>query len=266
MCTLFLLFNKIHNYPIAIISNRDEMHNRPSSPLQGWNKNLNANGEEIYAPRDDTHGGTWFGFLNKDDFKYAFLTNIRNPDHKETSKTSRGKIIPLFLNFNLSPHFFIAELKKISQEYNFFNLIFGNKDECLYFHSKTGESKLLWNKSQKKEKIFGLSNGKLDSNWPKVQETKKILRQTIQKYDWFLLKQLMRNEKKYPLTDLPHTGVTTELEVFLSSLFIQHEKYGTRSTTFFCLSPITKSAQIFESNYNNLGMETEEREYQLAVR
>ena len=242
------------------------MHDRKSLKIQRWDGNLLSAGIDIYAPRDEVHGGTWFGFLNKEDFKYAFLTNIRDPAHKETDKKSRGKIIPSFLNTNLAPRFFIQELKKMQPDYNLFNLIFGNKDECFYFHSKTGESKLLWNKSQKKEKIFGLSNGKLNSNWPKVQNTmnlfSKLKKMEINDY-WNFFKKEMQNKNKYPLHNLPITGVSPEIEVFLSSLFIQNETYGTRSTLFFCFDPKKQKAHIFEQNYNSLGLETEESVIQI---
>lgn len=69
----------------------------------------------------------------------------------------------------------------------------------------------------------------------------------------------MQNKTKYPLVELPHTGVAPELEVFLSSLFIQHEKYGTRSTLFFCLDNRKQKAHIFEQNYNEQGIATDEK-------
>lgn len=262
MCTLFLLFHKIPNYEVAIVSNRDEMHNRDSTMLQGWNENFTAPGNIIFAPKDNVHGGTWFAFLNKDDFKYAVITNIRDPSRKELDKTSRGEIILKFLNYKLSPRYFISELKKISENYNLFNLVFGNKNEVYYFHSKTKESRILWNSSQKKEQVIGLSNAKVNSNWPKVQNTMKLFSKTKftdQDKDWNFFKKEMQNEKKYPLEQLPFTGVEPKLEIFLSSLFINHDKYGTRSTLFFGFNTMEKKSFIYEQNYGPSGSKSEER-------
>jgi uncharacterized protein with NRDE domain len=263
MCTLFILFNKIPQYPITIISNRDEMQDRPSLSLQGWDKELLNQGKEIFAPRDEAHKGTWFGFLNKEDHKFAALTNIRDPLNKQHNKLSRGKIILDFLNYSHSPKMFIQELKNKHNEYNPFNLIFGNKNECFYFHSKTKQANLIWNRSQKKEKIYGLSNGKINSNWPKVQNTIKNLSQTTlqhPKIAWNYLKQEMQNKQKYSLRDLPITGVSSEIEEFLSSLFIQNEIYGTRSSLFFSFNPFNQSTFLFEQNYHLNGTVTKETE------
>jgi uncharacterized protein with NRDE domain len=256
MCTVFFLFNQLKHYPIVVAANRDEYHNRPALPLQGWERQMQFPGNSIYAPRDEVHKGTWFGFLNEKDKKFAVLTNIRNPTLKETNKISRGNIIPQFLNYSLSPRVYLSILKKQAAEYHLFNLIFGNDQECYYFHSFTGESKLLWNRSQKKEKVYGLSNGKLNSHWPKVQETITYFsKQKITDKDTsrLLLKKHMQDQTKHPLSKLPITGVSPEIEVFLSSLFIQNEAYGTRSTTLFYLNPYTGTHWIEETQYHPNG-------------
>lgn len=258
MCTLFLLVNQIKDVPIAFISNRDEFYNRPTLPLQGFDSSLSKNGNDIYAPLDQAHGGTWFGYQNSIDRKFATLTNIRDPLARKDSIKSRGEIIKNFLQFHSSPRFFIPFLKEVCAEYNGFNLIFGNHTECFYFHSKTKEHKLLWEFSQKKKKIYGLSNGKLDSNWPKVQNTKKKIAayfkndksnsQSIEEH-WNFLKTQMQNQHKYEPSLLPHTGVPEELEVFLSSPFVHSETYGTRSTIFFCMEK--NKTHIFEQSYDS---------------
>ena len=60
MCTLLIRLSPGDDYPLAILSNRDEVYDRPSG---GWE----WRGEEgqIFAPIDIQAGGSWIGFNDK---------------------------------------------------------------------------------------------------------------------------------------------------------------------------------------------------------
>ena len=282
MCTLFVLINKIENIPVSFVLNRDEFHHRKSLPIQFLDKDFNvvdpailsqatntvttASGfGGIVAPKDEVKGGTWFGFLKEKDFKYAALTNIRNPIQREENKESRGLIIKDFLNSALKPKDYLLHLKKTASEYNGFNLVFGNDSQCFHFNSASKSSTLLWDKSQtKKEKIYGISNATLDSHWPKVIYGKKKLSEILAKsfakdpkFLWEIVKPIMQDQTKFSLRDLPMTGISEELEVFLSSRFIVNERYGTRSTLFFLFKK--EHSNFFEMTYDKNGNEIEEK-------
>ncbi|APJ04928.1 NRDE family protein [Silvanigrella aquatica] len=256
MCTLFLIINYMKNIPVILISNRDEVKKRRSSPLQGWNQNFNYYGNSIIAPRDEEQKGTWFACENHYMGKWAILTNIRDPLSIKNGVKSRGEIILNYLNSSLSAKEYLKILNEISPEYNLFNIIFSDSSSIYYFHSKDGEFKILHHYGAHEKKIYGLSNGKIDSNWPKVTFTKNIfdsfLSPSSEKsadFYWNFFKKQMTNPNKYPMSTLPNTGVPAEWEMVLSSLFIQGEKYGTRSTLFFGIEA-NKSRFLYEQNYS----------------
>ncbi len=233
--------NQIKSIPIALISNRDEFRGRMSTEIQGWNLQYSDRGNQIFGPRDEEQKGTWFACENKWKGKWAVLTNIRDlKAHKDNMK-SRGGIITEFLRNSISAKSFLSQLNKTANDYNFFNLIFSDEHEIIFFNSKTLEQKVIFTYGEDKKCIFGLSNGTLDSNWLKVSITKSIFLKYFSEnmqsqesdYYWHYFRKEMMNKNRYELAELPNTGVSQEMEIFLSSLFIDGDKYGTRSTLFF---------------------------------
>jgi uncharacterized protein with NRDE domain len=256
LCTLFLFINQFKNIPIAIVSNRDESRERSSSIIQGWDKKLNSFGNEIISPKDETKKGTWFACQNEMNGKWAILTNIRDPASHNSERKSRGDIILNFLNSGDSASGFLERLKNTAHEYNHFNIIFSDYNFIYYFHSKENEFEILHQNGSNEKKIFGLSNGKIDSNWPKIINTKERFLEFIvnknenhSEFYWNYFKYEMMNDKKYEINLLPKTGVSLEIEVFLSALFIRGEKYGTRSTLFFGIDR-NASTFFYEQTYD----------------
>jgi uncharacterized protein with NRDE domain len=258
LCTLFLFINQIKDIPILIISNRDEYKKRKSNQINGWNRDLQFYANDIIAPRDEHKKGTWFACQNKFNPKWAILTNIRYLKSYKEDLKSRGEIILDFLNSNNSAENYLNRLKKIAHEYNYFNLIFSDGEFIYYYHSKDHESKLLYKTGDNTKKLFGLSNGKLDSNWPKIKNTKKTFltflnhqNNKLKTFDdcWDYFKTEMSNNKTYDIADLPNTGVPPEHEVFLSSLFISSEIYGTNSTLLFGIQS-DSSLHFHEQKYD----------------
>ena len=258
MCTLFLFINQIKDFPIVIISNRDEYKKRKSSNINGWDRDLQFYGNDIIAPRDEYKKGTWFACQNIINPKWAILTNIRHLKSYKEDLKSRGDIILDFLNSSDTAESYLNRLKKIAHEYNYFNLIFSDGECIYYYHSKDHESKLLFKTGDNTKKIFGLSNGKIDSNWPKIKNTKKTFSAFFNNQDnklktfddyWIYFKTEMMSNKTYDISDLPDTGVPPEQEVFLSSLFISSEIYGTNSTLLFGIKP-DSSMQFYEQRYD----------------
>ncbi|KAB8031032.1 NRDE family protein [Fluviispira multicolorata] len=240
MCTLFLLINQMESVPVALISNRDEYRGRLSAEIQGWDLQFLNRGNQLLGPRDDEQKGTWFACENKWHGKWAALTNVRDFKSHKNNMKSRGEIITRFLQSNLSAKEYLSQLIKSASEYNYYNIIFSDADEIIFFNSKTLEQKVVYKFGDNNKYIFALSNGTLDSDWPKISVTKKNFSEYFSQnsakdaeFYWNYFKKEMMNSKKYDSSLLPNTGVSNELEVFLSSLFIDGEKYGTRSTIFF---------------------------------
>ncbi len=96
MCTLFLFINQIKDFPIVIISNRDEYKKRKSSNINGWDRDLQFYSNDIIAPRDEHKKGTWFACQNIINPKWAILTNIRHLKSYKEDLKSRGDISRFF--------------------------------------------------------------------------------------------------------------------------------------------------------------------------
>jgi len=121
-------------------------------------------------------------------------------------------------------------LKKISgqtDQYNGFNLLLGD-DHDLFVFSNRGEKQKL------KAGIYGLSNHLLNSPWPKVARSKKMLKAALNKKGADLEESLfamLADRHVPPDKKLPSTGIGLEWERLLSSIFIESPVYGTRSST-----------------------------------
>ncbi len=271
MCTLFLFVNQIENYPIVLISNRDEYRFRKSSMIEGWNNSYSSFGNEIFGPRDESQKGTWFACQNKLNSKWGIITNIRDMKSYNKDLRSRGEIIPNFLNSNDNCVNFLDKLKNISASYNFFNLLISDSQTVHYYNSKNKTSQLLFHCDTTEKKVFGLSNAEIDSNWPKIIENKnKFKEYLINNYKstlnlcdyWQYFRREMMNTKTFSLDKLPNTGLGPDREVFLSSLFIPGKDYGTTSTIFFAIKS-NFNMQIYEQNYDENANSDQEKNIEL---
>ncbi|MDP1886866.1 NRDE family protein, partial [Polaromonas sp.] len=94
-----------------------------------------------------------------------------------------------------------------------------------------------WQSCALKPGVYGLSNGALDTPWPKTRALKTALRQALdsdrqedlQAGLWSALQDRKRPSDEH----LPRTGVPLALERALSSVFVDFPEhaYGTRSST-----------------------------------
>jgi uncharacterized protein with NRDE domain len=84
--------------------------------------------------------------------------------------------------------------------------------------------------------VYGLSNGMLDTPWPKVQHRVGAFAQLLamdtgqfKRAENYL--RMMEDMTQAPDEYLPQTGVSYEWEKVLSSAFIRTPNYGTRSSS-----------------------------------
>jgi uncharacterized protein with NRDE domain len=86
--------------------------------------------------------------------------------------------------------------------------------------------------------MYGLSNGNLDTAWPKVLRTKaqfaSLLCQGAPEAAYF---EMLSDTTRYPECRLPSTGVSIERESILSAVCIESPDYGTRTSTLVRLYP-----------------------------
>ncbi|WP_220762428.1 MULTISPECIES: NRDE family protein [unclassified Shewanella] len=221
MCILFVALQTHPEFPLIICANRDEFHHRPTQPAHFWPASNKTN--KVLAGKDLEAGGTWLGVNQQG--KIAGLTNIRAPELNQIDMRSRGELVLKALE----PDGIEQEwLTRHSRFYNPFNLLFGDENSLQCFDSR----------SQKLQRLssgfHSISNGALDDIWPKMARGSQAIEQHISNHDdpdIDALLTIMMDNTQAPDTELPTTGISIEWERHLSSIYIRHEEYGTRSTS-----------------------------------
>ncbi|MEK4024712.1 NRDE family protein [Sporosarcina sp. FSL W7-1283] len=221
MCLLAFQLQSHPKYKLILMANRDEAYDRPTAPAEFWQDH-----PDILAGRDLEQMGTWLG-VNKQG-KIAALTNFRDFSLPIKGIQSRGHIVSSYLQSQTPPREFMEQLHANHDEYTGFNVLAGSSEELFYYSNMEQSIRYLTTGT------YGLSNALLDTPWPKVEETKRLLSdytKTADKIDVDILFEMMQRAEGFPLEQLPDTGVGEELESLLSSIFITSEGYGTRCTT-----------------------------------
>jgi uncharacterized protein with NRDE domain len=112
-------------------------------------------------------------------------------------------------------------------DYGPFNLIVGDAGGAWGLSSTDG---VPW---RLEAGVHVVSNGPPAVWWPKARRLHALFSHATENgvpSDAALL-DLLRDTSQPPDTELPHTGVTPELERLLATIFISGEKYGTRAST-----------------------------------
>jgi uncharacterized protein with NRDE domain len=243
MCILFFAINQHPNYPVIICANRDEFHQRPTKAMHWWPKS-NLLAEEVLAGKDLQAGGTWLG-LNKTG-RFSALTNFRQPHLIDKNKQSRGDLVLQALAHQDDE--VTEQLTKNSNNYNGFNLVFGQLNNLICFDSV----------SQKQQRLntgfHSLCNGALDDIWPKMALGQAKLADSIKDHrlDIAQLFKLMKSDQQAKTEHLPETGVPLNWEQLLSSIFIVSPEYGTRTTNIITLDN-EGIISVYDQSYNEQG-------------
>ncbi len=118
MCTIVVLHGVHARHPLAIVSNRDEVRDRPSSPPR-----VLAASPRAIGGLDLTSGGTWIGANEHGVF--AGVTNQRTPEPPDRRKRSRGEVVLRALALSSTSEIATQLGALDARDYNAFNLIFG---------------------------------------------------------------------------------------------------------------------------------------------
>lgn len=216
---------------LTLAANRDEFFRRTSAPLSWWEDRPG-----VLAGRDLEANGTWMGVSR--DGRFAALTNFRAPFAIRALAPSRGKLVADFLSGpRIAPLDFLAQLAGNDAIYNGFNLLIGDwrRRELAYFCNRPGDEQSVPDAPQLVTPgMHGLSNGRLDTVWPKLVNKRSELG-TLLTYESTppldALIDIMRDTRTTDDASLPRTGIPLERERALSAPFIETPEYGTRGTT-----------------------------------
>ncbi len=221
MCLIAFALDRHPRYRLVLMANRDEFLDRETDRAAFWH-----DAPHLLAGRDCQAGGTWLGVTTGG--KVAAVTNYRDPRHQVTNPPSRGLLVADFLrDEEMPPADLHARLQRHGNRYDGFNLVYGTVRELYYFTNRGGSS------GPVAPGIHGLSNHLLDTRWPKLLEAKTRLGRILQQDRLPLDAMFLAMSDPRPFADelLPDTGIGPEFERFLSPIFIQGERYATRSTS-----------------------------------
>jgi uncharacterized protein with NRDE domain len=248
MCLAVFAVNALANWPLVIVANRDEYHERPTATLDVW-----SDRSAILAGRDLRACGTWLG-VNRQG-RIGLLTNVREPGKNNPSAVSRGQIIENYLVGDDTADLYLAGLASEQNLYNGFNLLLFEQEHA-WFMSNRGhldDQQSLFTKLN--GGVFGLSNASLDTSWPKLTRTREAVKNTLLSStspSVDALFDIFADQTRAPDDALPKTGLSLEKEQALSSPFIVDPVYGTRSTSIL-LKDHVGQIQFLERSFTPQG-------------
>lgn len=228
MCLISFAIGASERWPLVIAANRDEFLDRPTLPLARW---CTDGGTEVISGRDLRAGGTWLGLTPGG--RLAMLTNVREAE-RVTGERSRGELVLRWLEGDMDASQFVAGTDPTA--YGAFNLVLGDFQSSSW-HWLSNQPGLDWQARELGPGLYGLSNGAMDTPWPKTVTLKQAMQNALasssekelQASLWAALQDRQRASDLH----LPRTGVPLPLERALSSVFVDFPEhgYGTRSST-----------------------------------
>jgi len=224
---------------LVIAANRDEFHARAAEPAHWWSSG-------VLAGVDSVAGGTWFGVDQAG--RWALVTNYREGVARDPSAPSRGELVTRALSDNTPPLVCAAAIAADGSRYHGFNLLLGQYVNAAYASNRASGAISLG------AGIHGLSNHLLETPWPKVVRSKRLLAAWLASGDDALesLFELLGDRRQAEPSALPSTGVAPEWERLLSSPFIVDPRYGTRCSTVLAIAS-DGYARFVERSFDTAG-------------
>ena len=239
MCLVVFALDPSPGVRLVLAGNRDEAFSRPAAPLAPW-----PDAPGVVAGRDLEAGGTWLGVTR--DGRWGVLTNVRDPLHPRPAARSRGALVADFLTGAAGAADYAGRVAGERGLYGGFNLVVGDRDAVRVVSTRHDEVLDLG------PGVYGLSNDRLDTPWPKLVRARTALRAAVEhEPDPTALFALLDDRQRAPDADLPDTGVGLDLERVLSPVRIVAGDYGTRVSTVLSLSD--GSGEIAERTWESDG-------------
>ncbi len=225
MCLILLAIQSHPIYKLILAANRDEYYKRKTQAADWWEEQ-----PYLLAGKDLQAGGTWLGLTKTG--KIAAITNYRSKEKEKKDALSRGLLVTDFLTSTISPEGFFQTLNRSAEQYNGFNLFYGDIDNIYYFSNRQPPGAR--SAGYLPPGIHGVSNALLDTPWPKIKRGKEKLQGLIANPGALApgeIFSLLADKEVPPDDQLPDTGYGMVLERILGPLFIDTLGYGTRSST-----------------------------------
>lgn len=238
MCIILFSWQPDADRPLVVAANRDEFHHRPAEAAR-WRG-------DVLCGLDLEANGTWLGITRSG--RFAAVTNYREPiQDQQSGRRSRGMLPLDFLHGDQSPADYMDSIVPDQQEFGGFNLLVSD-GQSLWYMGNRGAAPC-----PVEPGTHALSNGLLDTPWPKTQRGKARLEQSLGE-DALLpaLLDLLRDDTVPADSELPETGVGLELERLVAPIFIASATYGTRASTALAMGPA--GGELVEQRWQPSGM------------
>jgi uncharacterized protein with NRDE domain len=221
MCLMIFAHQVAADYPLLVAANRDEFHARPTAVSDFWDSF-----PALLAGRDLLQGGTWMGVTRCG--RFAAVTNYRDPSRTAVAPRSRGELPLAYLTGALAPETFLDDITASAQDYAGFNLLLGDRRSLWYFSNSDGRGP-----QRLQPGVYGLSNARLDTPWPKVELGKSRLQALLQagSISHSALAAVIADRRLADRRALSGQGLDSGMDTTLSAQFIVTDTYGTRSST-----------------------------------
>lgn len=237
MCVAAVAWDCHPELLLVAAANRDEFHDRPTSPLARWQDHRG-----LIAGRDLRGGGTWLGVSDRGHF--ALLTNFRDPQEFAEGRPSRGGVVTALLHG--------GEPLGIDQM-NPLNAFYASPRKARFITNYPDVRKTALHGG-----IHGLSNGPLLPQWPKTSLLCEGLGQWLEgdTKDVEPLFAMLRSETPRPLGPAPMHAP----EPGFAPVFIHNPVYGTRCSTIVTIGR-DGTGLIAERSFDAMARPNEDRSF-----
>jgi uncharacterized protein with NRDE domain len=246
MCLIVLAWLSHPRYRLVVAANRDEFHGRPTAPMSWW-----ADGGRVLAGRDLAAGGTWLGLTRSG--RFGAVTNFRDADNPvPDGAPSRGTLVPAFLAGDADAATYVLNVGGAAARYAGFNLLVGGPRELHYLCNRVDTRPRGLDPG-----IYGLSNDRLDTPWPKLRRAKERFADALVRGepDPATLFDLLADRQTAHEPGSAPPGLPPDLAEAVSAAFVLHPTYGTRCSTVVLVAHDGRTI-VFERRFDSAGRQT----------
>lgn len=253
VCLLAFSWCQHPHYRLILVANRDEFHARPTAVAGWWDDH-----DGLLGGRDLEAGGSWLALHRRG--RLALATNYREAMQQTSYPASRGALVSSFVAGETRPRDYADALESQIDRYAGFNLLICDGEQLIYLCNR-GDYR-----QQLSPGIYALSNGRLDTPWPKVLLTRDRFTEAATSETLDVAKLFSVVADSTPIDDnlLPDTGIDRESEKLLSAPFVISPTYGTRCSSVV-LWARDGNVEFFERSFDSSGRPTEHRRFEYST-
>lgn len=219
MCLIAAAWNAHPRYPLILLGNRDEFHQRPSTAADWW-----PEAPEVFGGRDRKAGGSWLGVSRSG--RVAVVTNNPLRPPAADRPLSRGALVRDWLTGTDQASSFLRALARDESRYAGFSLLVGSLDEGL--EGLVAPAGALGPRWQVPAGISALSNSPRETPWPKVGWLQGALQDYLRRPTLEAEELLALAGRRMPVAE-PEDDTPQALARVTP--FVTGASYGTRATT-----------------------------------